>query len=706
MNKKLITCLLVLNHQALADEINNRNNTLKSSTVEEEMIVTAPRLGSSTEFTGSYTTGSSNTATKFDLTPKETPQTVSTITHQKMEDFNLKTIDKVLDSTPGIGVISLDSDRKEFFSRGFAIRSFQYDGMQVLYDPMYASGQTLSNMAIYDHVDILKGVSGLMTGTGSPGGTINLIRKMPTANYQGNVGIGYGSFGRKNGQIDLSGPLNDNGNIRARTVIALDEQKSKIHRYERNTDVFYGVIEADITDNTTASIGADYQNNKPKSSTWGGIAYFNTKGDFNNMPESFNNSASWSSMNQHSQNIFGKVEHFFNNDWKLNFQLANMVNGYDAEIGGITMGLPNPDTGSGTILVAGKYKGKTTYKNADLSLSGDIEIFKRTHNLSFGVSSSNRKWQNDGYNPQYYFVPDYYNWDGKIDRFNWVFDKKITSVSQERNLYAMSRWNLHDKLNLITGTRWVKYTSKTDNIKENGKLIPFFGLVYDLNNNISAYVSYSSIFMPQSERDADDKTLPPKNGSNKEVGIKSDFFNGQLNSSIVYFDILQNNLPEVDSSNAKLSFKPVNGVQTKGLEVEVAGQVTPNMQVHTGYTHAVSHKDGMRTSTTIPANMFKLYTTYELTSLINGVTIGAGVRWNDKTWGDPIILGANRNETPRASQYWVTDAMINYKINKSLSANLNITNVFNTKNYTIFREYGQYTYGESRGLDLKIKYDF
>ncbi|MFK7607082.1 TonB-dependent siderophore receptor, partial [Pseudomonas sp. 2024-64] len=136
--------------------------------------VSANQLGTITEGTGSYTPGSIATATRMVLTPRETPQSISVVTRQAMDDFGLNSIDDVMRHTPGITVATYDSDRTSYYSRGFAIKNFQYDGIPILQDAQYSAGHTLTDTAIYDRVEVLKGATGLLTGAGGPGWTINM----------------------------------------------------------------------------------------------------------------------------------------------------------------------------------------------------------------------------------------------------------------------------------------------------------------------------------------------------------------------------------------------------------------------------------------------------------------------------------------------------------------------------------------------------
>ncbi|MBP3363335.1 MAG: TonB-dependent receptor plug domain-containing protein, partial [Pseudomonas sp.] len=195
--------------------------------------VTSNQLGTITEGSGSYTPGTIATATRMVLTPRQTPQSITVITRQHMDDFGLNSIDEVMRHTPGITVSTFDSERTNYYARGFSVENFQYDGIPTLRNSAYSSGQTLSDMAIYDRVEILKGATGLLTGAGAPGATINLIRKKPTREFKASIDVGAGSWDNYRTQVDVSGPLTDSGNIRGRAVAAYQDKHSFMDRYKR-----------------------------------------------------------------------------------------------------------------------------------------------------------------------------------------------------------------------------------------------------------------------------------------------------------------------------------------------------------------------------------------------------------------------------------------------------------------------------------------
>lgn len=694
-----------------AEEMNAQNDA--ETQVLPTLNFTANQLGEITENSGVYTPGTIATATRLVLKPRETPQTISVITRQEMDDFNLNSIDDVMRHTPGVSVVTYDSERTEYYSRGFAIQNFQYDGIPMRRDSAYSAGNTLSNTAIYDRVEVLKGATGLLTGVGDPGATINLIRKKPTREFQGNTSLGIGSWNTYRGEIDLSGPLNDSGTIRARGVAAYQDKESQLDHYERQTPVFYGILEADLSDQTLLTIGADYQDSKPKGSTWGGIPIYDTAGNFNKMPRGFNNGASWSNWEQYTRTIFSTLEHKFENDWVAKLQLNHQINGYDAQLAAAAGGNPNPVNGSGVSMWVGNYKGETKSNAADIYASGPFQLFGREHELVVGANISESTWKNNGYGaPSDYkiTVDQYYQWNGNVPEPNWQAGSHWTNkeTTKQNGLYVTSRLNLKDDLKLILGGRVANY--KSEDMKESGIFVPYIGAVYDLNDTYSVYASYSTIFSPQSNQDVAGNTLDPQEGENYEVGIKGEFYDGRLNSSLAYYQLKQDNYAQevagVKTPSGNTAFESIQGVKTKGVELEITGEIMPDWNLHAGFNHRVSKQQGDKVSTLTPENEFTLYTSYKVNQWVDGLTLGGGVRWQDETWGDVKNPQYAEPIKHTVSDYWLVDAMANYQLNDQLSLSFKVNNLLDEKYYTIFSWYSTYTWGEGRNYNLGLKYKF
>ncbi|MBP3864962.1 MAG: TonB-dependent siderophore receptor [Pseudomonas sp.] len=680
--------------------------------------VTSNQLGTITEGSGSYTPGTIATATRMVLTPRQTPQSITVITRQHMDDFGLNSIDEVMRHTPGITVSTFDSERTNYYARGFSVENFQYDGIPTLRNSAYSSGQTLSDMAIYDRVEILKGATGLLTGAGAPGATINLIRKKPTREFKAHIDVGAGSWENYRSEIDVSGPLTESGNVRGRAVAAYQDKHSFMDHYKRDSEVYYGILEVDLSPDTLLTLGADYQDNNPKGSSWSGSAsLFNSKGDRISTPRSFNNGAKWSSWEQYTRTVFSTLEHNFANGWVVKGQYNHQINGYNAPLGALL----DPDATTGLAkMLARKYTGEYVSDSGDLFATGPFSLLGREHELVVGGSVSKSHWTGKDYtnanmvNNAY----DYYNWKGNSLEPDWG---NVTSYNDETTrqtgTYVTGRFSLTDDLKLMLGTRVANYTlTGTSQAKDTGKVLPYAALIYDINDNISAYTSYTEIFLPQSYyRDRDNKMLEPDEGTNYELGLKGEFFDGRLNSSLAYCEVHQDNRPEADMAyngnptnpDIDYAYKGIKAT-TKGYEAEISGELMPGWQLQAGYTHKVSRdQGGTKVSTWEPEDQINLYTSYKLTGDLDKLTLGGGVRWQSTGW--QMLTNWNKGGTvEKFSQdpYWLVDLMARYQISKNLSATVNLNNAFDKSYYTNIGFYNSSYYGDPRNVMVTTRWDF
>lgn len=680
--------------------------------------VTGNMLGNVTENTGSYTPGSIATATRLVLTPKETPQSVTVVTRQHMDDFGLNSVDDVMRHTPGITVSAFDTERSNYYARGFSINNFQYDGIpSTARNVAYSAGNTLSDMAIYDRVEVLKGATGLLTGAGSLGATINLVRKKPTSEFQGHATLGAGSWDNYRSELDVSGPLTETGNIRGRAVAAYQDKHSFMDRYERKSPTYYGIMEFDLSPDTLLTVGGDYQDSLPKGSSWSGsFPLIDAQGNRNDVKRSFNNAADWSSWEQYTRTVFAMLEHDLGDGWITKLQLDHKINGYHALMGSIQGDTPGLDGKSQ--LTSGKYTGETVSDSADLYVSGPFSLGGREHELVFGGSISASEWNGNGYWNLAPNLVDFNSWHGNAPQPDWGKPQsKIDDTVRQTGMYMTTRLNLADDLKLLLGGRVVNYTVTGYNptYRESGRFVPYVGAVYDLNDTYSVYASYTDIFMPQESynRDRDNKLLEPDEGQNWELGLKADFLDGRVNASAAYFEIHEDNRSVSDDDYNNLKPTPSNyafkGTQavTKGYELEMSGELAPGWQLQAGYTHKIVRDDkDVKISTFEPEDQVSLYTTYKLKGNLDKLTVGGGARWQSVGWQN--IYNSPRGGYEEFSQeaYWLVDLMTRYQFTKNVSATLNINNVFDKSYYTNIGFYNSAAYGEPRNFMLSTRWDF
>lgn len=655
--------------------------------------ITVQGQGAITEGSGSYTTRAMSTATKLPMSIRETPQSVSIVTRKIIDDKDYQTLDQALADTPGITTkTGASSVRYEYWARGLEIDNIQYDGVSnnVHYFARDSDGQ--DDLDMYDRVEVIKGAAGLTTGAGNPAGAINLVRKRPLDEEKMTITTRASSWGNGRAVVDYSKPLNEAKTVRARIVGAFGAGDSYKDYYSNRDGLFYGTIGADLTEDTTLNIGYSYQNQKIDGFDWGGLPARPDGSFYDFSPSTFLGN-DWDYLYRRQNTLFVDVEHRFDNGWKLKadgraaWSRADMRGGYTWWIGDDLWFYP------------GRFPYANDVYSFDVNASGPVEIFGRDHDFVFGVNASRTDlWV--GVSNYASSIMDPTTWDPGAEPA--PADIPLTSGSDERTdqigAYASARFSLTDDLKLITGGRvsWWKWdkeqTSYTtgattsSDYSANANFVPYVGLVYDLTPELTAYASYTSIFKPQQNYGRDGSLLKPIEGTNLEVGLKADLFDGQLSTTAAVFRTMRDNVGQkiagISYCNPLSSgcYEGVDGVETKGIELEVRGAITDRWNVMAGYTYAVSKytegsMDGEHFNTTqAPEHVFKLYTSYSF--LDDKLTIAGGVRAQSKIYSKTATVNLEQGA------FAVADVMAKYDIDEKTSIQFNVNNVFDKRYYT------------------------
>ncbi|MNR82255.1 Ferric-pseudobactin BN7/BN8 receptor precursor [compost metagenome] len=693
----------------------------ESSTLPEVNVTAA--MGATTEGSGSYTTGSASTATRLNMSLRETPQSVSVITRQRMDDQGLTQLTDLVAQTPGLTLNAtgnLGSDSSSIFARGFAVENYQTDGVGQVYSGYNAIFQT-NDLAIYDRVEVVRGATGLMNGVGTPSATINMMRKRPTAQFQGSAKVEVGSWNYRRVEADLSAPLNEAGTVRGRVVAAYQDNDSFIDRLHEKKKIFYGIVEADIAPATLLTAGLTIQHHDTDGHARGGRPAYYSDGTRAVWGRNESAAAAWTYSNRHSESLFASIEHQFDNEWKFKGTLSRATTKYDEVLGG-NNGTPVRGNGAGMRVMAGHWVGDPQQDSLDLYATGPFSMFGRKHELVVGATVAQTNGNIPSFGRWHYAnIPDYYSWNG-VTPAAPVMAQTAAGTDKEKThgAYATARFKPTDALSLIVGARvtsWARSTTTLDFASNtstatyasaNNEVTPYAGLVYDINQNWSAYASYTNIFKPQTARDINDRIVDPLLGNSYEIGAKGEFFNKRLNVAGSIFQIEQDNLtvPYVPSIPSAIDLSSlvqvVSGTKTRGYEVEASGQLARNWQGSASYTRSMTKdRNGIPLNTNIPQNTFKLFTTYSMPHLGNGLTVGGGVRWQSEIYNTTTQAG--RPTTFKQGGYALVDLMARYSITKQLTATFNLYNLFDKYYYT---STGSAYYGAPRnvrvGLDMRF----
>lgn len=688
-------------------------------------------LGNITEGTGAYTTGGSTTATKLPLTLRETPQSVSVITRQAIDDHGSQDIGEVLRNTPGVSVQAYDSERMEYSARGFAITNYQYDGVNTIYDGVYDEGATHVDMAAYDRVEVIKGATGLMTGSGDPSATVNLIRKKPTHDFKASITASAGSWDNYRTEGDIAGPLNASGSVRGRLVGAYQDRKSYLDHYKQKKDVYYGILEADLTPDTLLTFGIDNQTTTPRGASWTGNPTYFADGSRTDFSRSHNPGADWSRRDFQSTTYFGSLEQALANDWKVKLSLNHMISDHDTRLASASGGNPNPTTGEDMFFYWGRWEGHRVQNTADLNVSGPFTLFGRQNDLVAGFMTSHSRQTGDTFDGSAFAqVPgSIFDWNGKIAVQDFPKNGDYTTTQSQNGAYLATRLRPTDNLSLILGTRvsTFKYNDDQDyyptsslddthaSYKQHGVVTPYAGVVYDLDDTYSVYASYTSIYQPQVYKDVNAATLDPVEGDGYEAGLKAAYFDGRLNATLAFFRIEQDNVASSVGTNQVTNegiYTAIDGATTQGVELELAGELAPGWNITAGYTYARTRDAddnrlfGFPLATTKPEHVARLFNTYRLPGALDRVTVGGGLRWQSAFYG--TIYSPTAGDYTRIKQggYTLVDLMTRYQYSEHLSFTINANNVFDKVYLTGLGNFDTTYYGEPRNLMVTTRWDF
>jgi outer membrane receptor for ferric coprogen and ferric-rhodotorulic acid len=646
---------------------------------------------------------------------KNTPQSVTVVTRQRMDDQNMSTISDVLQNTPGVTAGEVGDGGRNFYSRGFKIGNIQYDGVP-LSRSFYAVGTSYTGSAVYlDRVEVLRGAQGLLEGAGQPGGSVNLVRKRGQAERAVAVDFKAGSWTHYGVQLDAGGPLNAEGTLRGRMVVDYDSQDSFIDIVNSQDTNIYLALDYDLTASTT--IGLGIASSRLRSTPFfGGIPSY-SDGRSLNLPRSAFLGATWNRWDREETQAFFDVTHRFNNDWQLKVSATHVKEHSDTEVVDAT-GAVDPVTLTGTGRNAWLYDKNAKHVGLDVNLNGRFNALGMGHEVMVGAGFS-RLTSEDSIKYNYTMPPlDVFNPDHNIPKpTDYPSSNRLSKYEPhtQKGIYGQLRTHLTDATTIILGSRisWFESVYKTvqwnseSKTEKKGQVTPYAGIVHALNPQWSVYASYADIFEAQTQTDVSGQTLSPVIGANYEAGIKGELMDGRLNTSFAVYRIDQTNRAVDDHAAGKVCnggycSRAAGKVRSQGFETEISGELSRGWQIAGGYTYnhnkylIDSQNEGKKFSEETPRHLLRLWSTYRLQGDWQKVSVGGGVSYQSGL----------ENSVSKITQggYAIWNARIGYQINSTWSAALNIDNLFD-KTYFEYPGYleNRSNYGTPRNMMLTLK---
>lgn len=707
------------------------SNTAAGTTSMPQVQVQAQKLA---DDVGSYTIGRTRTATPLDMSLRDTPQSVSVITQQRIEDQGLRTITDVVNNVTGVSVNQYETHRGSFTARGFEVTNLQIDNIPTTWDAAWSAGEVLGSLALYDRVEVVRGATGLMTGAGTPSAALNLVRKRAfSKKLAGRVEATVGRWDKRHVMADVSTPLNASGSVRGRFVGEYGEGDSWVQHLENKDRAFYGTVEADIGRDGTFSAGFSRQKMSPRGPMWGGLPYRYTDGSVIPEDRSMTTGTPWTGYDNQYDNFFADYEHRFDNGWNLRFTYTDATRDGDSRLLYLS-GVPDRVTGAGMFTFAGSYVTQTNQKDYGIHASGPFTAFGREHQAAIGYLHAKTDFTSNNRLAQFAGLPEgvspplasFNNWNPAAYPVpTWGAQARYQdSETTQQGLYGMARFSLTDQLKAIVGARVTKFEKSgggaweaTYAIKHSNEITPYAGLVFDLNDTYSLYASHTSIFQPQNLRNQANEILDPIEGKASEAGIKGEFFDRRVNASLAVFHLKQDNLGqragEIDRDGPtgpqlpEAYYRAADGATSKGIELDVSGEIVSGLNASIGYAiFRAREANGADFNSIYPRKTLRAFASYRLPGAWSKLTVGGGVNWEGSSYTVDGTVAPGIDGRIEQDSFALVNLMARYDFSKQLSAQLNVSNATDKTHFAMFAAFNQITYGAPRNTSLTLRYRF
>ncbi|MGZ2460592.1 TonB-dependent siderophore receptor [Rhizobium sp. IY2] len=651
----------------------------------------------------------SSAATKINTPLIETPRSVSVTTEKEIEQRGAQSIIEAVRYSAGVttGPNGFDPRFDQIFIRGFNITTVG-DYRDSLRQPYINYGMFRTDPYQLQRVEVIKGPVSVLYGSGSPGGLVNKISKLPTEEPIHEVGISYSTKDRVQGMFDFGGPISEGNDDFLYRIVGLARRGDNNFdiaddRYflapsftwkpdEGTSFTLYGLAQSDETD---ANVGA--------ITTAAGkildIRQSDPDYDYQKVKQ---------------QQVGYQFEHEFDNGLTFRQNLRYSHLDLRARYLGVSSW-----TGTVAHRNASSIRDEMNVFQVDNQLEAKFDTGPLAHTMLFGLDYTNLQ-SNWGYgigavNSAFDFdiANPTYGVSGATPDYNFIVaDADMRQVG----VYALDqieagnwRFNLGGRQTWVNQTRDTTYPSFGLSDSEDVNKNAFSwqaGALYLFDNGIAPFVSYATSFDPVTNRSTSGKILEPTEGEQYEVGVKYQPPGTDILLSAVAYHIVEKNKP-VLVNPLTLAYDSLGEVTGKGIELEARAAVADGLDIIAAYTYNHSEVTGGdnegNTPAFTPAHVASLWAnyTFQETNPFNGLSLGAGVRYISNNWTDT----ANTSKNP--SSFYV-DASAAYdfgavdKKYEGLTAAFNIRNIADHRD-TVCNE-GFCYLGQGRNMTATLKY--
>ncbi|WP_416669913.1 TonB-dependent siderophore receptor [Egbenema bharatensis] len=624
-----------------------------------------------------YNPSEATTATRTETPLRDIPFSVQVVPQELLEDRQVQSVNEALRTV--VSVTPDNSSQSAF--EGLTIRGFS--GRNIIRNGLRDDTNITNRIAVpnIERIEVLRGPAGALFSQGAPGGTVNIVTKRPLETPQYQVNGIFGNFDTYSGSLDFTGPLNDSATLLYRLVAGASSTNTFIDFFERRSYVVAPSLTWQIGTNTRLNLEGEYTASEQPNDR--GLPAIGTvlpningqlpRNRFIGEPDD-----ELDQNNRYALRLGYTLNHQIDPDWQL--QNAFRVTFQRVPQNSL---FPSNLLDDQRTLERGLFSTSDQAQDnwaIDTNLVGRFNTGSISHQVLFGFdfnrdvySASSQEFTLD---PIDIFNPVY----GQAQR-QFVADyPRDVYTTDTFGLYLQDQIDLLPQLKLLLGGRvdWAAqradFGDGSESSQQDFAFSPRVGLVYQPSPEHALYASYSRSFLQNVGTAFDNTTFDPERGTQYEVGLKSDWLDGRLSTTLALYQITRSNVLTDDPMNPNFSVQ-TGEQRSRGVELTATGEILPGWNLVVGYAYTDAQITADNTLTVgnrinnVPEHAASLWTTYELQSgLLQGLGFGLGVFYVGDRQGD-------LDNSFQVPGYTRTDAAVYYR-GDNFRVGLNVENLF------------------------------
>lgn len=699
-----ICVLQALSSTSWAEQAQVKPSTLELGTADVIGTATYERADGPVQ---GYRATRSASATRTDTSIHETPQSISVVAKDAVEDLGATRLQDALDYAGGVGRANNFGGQglTTFTVRGFTTGEFYRNGF-----PINRGYPNMPDANTIERLEVLRGPATMLYGRGDPGGTFNVVSKQPLPERTVTLGSQLNDQGMRRGTLDASGPLDEDGRLAYRLNVVGEGGDTFRDHVDTERYGVTPVLSWQVSDATRLIFEGDFmRNNAPLDR--GVTRYAKQIGSASR--DSFFGEKDVGKLHNDNNMAQLRFEHLLNDDWTL----GGGVQWLDGSLKGNAVEANGIAADGRTLGRNFNYrKLEWTDRDAQLNLTGHFDTAGLQHTLLTGIEYEDYDYQSIiqrssgavGAYPIDLFDPLYGQPRPALTR---------TPTHDKENLktyaaFVQDQVALTDKLKVLAGARFERFEHDYETYVPGGKswqasdnaVTPRIGVSYDLTETLALYADTARSFKPNTGASRLGGGFAPEKGKSYEMGLKWEALDQQLSVDAAIYQIEKRNVLTTDPVDSTFSVA-AGEVRSRGFDVNVAGNLTPEWRVIGSYAYVDAEvtKDNVLRSGTrllnIPKNSFSLLNMYEFQDgMLKGLGLGSGLKYVDERAGQTANTGFSMGS------YTVVDLLGFYKVNDKVRLNLDLKNLFD-RDYEEGAFGNVYAYpGAPRTLQVGIAY--